>query len=220
MIAPIKTRPAVTSVTTTSTQSVVTSPRPVVTPSAQTPTFESLLPALTTKFKKAAMSLPSWHDRRDAVDEMIAMSFTCYRSLVNRKVKAIYPTPLGDYAVKSYFGGRRFLGMSSVDVFAARCQLRGRATINNDMIDHCICKKTGDPAVIGAFRVDFKDWIRTLDDRMRNVLHEILIGSTTGEISDLFKVSPGRISQVRKLLYDSWNEFVAEHSGDDEEDES
>ena len=37
-----------------------------------------------------------------------------------------------------------------------------------------------------------------------------MLGYSTREVAREFKISPGRISQIRREFFDSWNQFIAE----------
>ena len=200
MIAPMR-----TTVNPSSTQTV--------------PSFESFLPTLKIQFRKAAAALPSWADRADAVAEMVGIAYRNYASLVRRGRTDIYPTPLGDFAVKSYFSGRRVAGMSATDATSDRCQLLERAVVlTNTGMDDYYCREHQTPALLACFKIDFEAWEKSLGAKKRDILHSFLYGYTTNEISAQFKVSPGRVSQLRRELIDAWYEFTAERTTDDEEE--
>ena len=186
-------------------------------PQTTVPSFESLLPALKARFKRACLSLPRWHDRDEAIAEMIANSYIAYDSLVKRN-KEVYSTPISNYAVKHYFSGRRVTGMSATDVCADRTQLLQRSSVftNQDM-EMYLCSKTHRPSTIASFNIDFEKWVQSLDIRMKNILFALLQGYSTGEISKRFKLSPSRISGIRHELVDSWKAFVADRDDVNEE---
>jgi hypothetical protein len=58
--------------------------------------------------------------------------------------------------------------------------------------------------------MDFTAWLLSLPKRGRKMALTLAAGETTGEAAKQFGVSPGRISQVRRQLKDSWDEFVGE----------
>ena len=69
------------------------------------------------------------------------------------------------------------------------------------------------PADTAAARIDFVDWLRTLGGRRRRIAETLAKGETTSVAAAKFKVSLGRISQVRRELQDDWERF----HGEDEE---
>jgi DNA-directed RNA polymerase sigma subunit (sigma70/sigma32) len=58
-----------------------------------------------------------------------------------------------------------------------------------------------------AFRIDFPKWLRTLTPRERRIIGMMVQDETTKELSHRFKLSPGRISQLRRELCRSWESF-------------
>ena len=190
---------------------IVLTNQPKTTVQNTVPSFESLLPALIARFKRALISLPQNHDPEEVLAEMVANAFIAYDSLVKRN-KEVYSTPIGNYAVKHYFSGRRVTGMSAVDVCADRTKLLQRSSVftNQDM-EMYICGRTQKPSTIAIFKIDFENWINTLDSRMKQILFKILEGATTGELSKHFELSNARISGIRRELVELWKTYTADH---------
>ena len=65
------------------------------------------------------------------------------------------------------------------------------------------------PAETAASRIDFTDWLRRLPDTLRAVAELLGAGETTGTTAREFKLSAGRVSQMRRELKDRWEEFHA-----------
>ena len=61
-----------------------------------------------------------------------------------------------------------------------------------------------------AFRIDFKEWLRTLSSRERKIVRAMLRDERTLDLSRQFDLSPGRISQMRKEFAESWTEYCDE----------
>ena len=70
------------------------------------------------------------------------------------------------------------------------------------------------PAEIVASKLDFAAWLRSLSKRDRRMAVMLATGETTGEAAKQFGVSPSRISQGRRELQQSWNDFVGEDRPD------
>jgi hypothetical protein len=66
------------------------------------------------------------------------------------------------------------------------------------------------PADIARTRIDFSDWLGSLKRRDRRVAAFLASGETTEAAAKKFKVSDGRISQLRKELAASWRQFVGD----------
>lgn len=72
-------------------------------------------------------------------------------------------------------------------------------------------KEGENPAEIAAFEIDFADWRNRLDERKRAIVEAFLEdGLTTREAAKFFKVSPGRISQIRRELEQEWDKMFAD----------
>ena len=67
--------------------------------------------------------------------------------------------------------------------------------------------KTAGPADIARVRCDFSDWLKSLKCRDRRVAEFLANGETTTAASKKFKISAGRISQLRGELAD-WAGFL------------
>jgi DNA-binding NarL/FixJ family response regulator len=65
------------------------------------------------------------------------------------------------------------------------------------------------PSVV-AFRVDFRNWLRSLSPRDRRIAKYLSLGNRTQDVARKFSVSAGRVSQLRRELAKSWGAFVGE----------
>jgi DNA-directed RNA polymerase specialized sigma subunit len=66
------------------------------------------------------------------------------------------------------------------------------------------------PADIARVRCDFSDWLKSLKRRDRRIAQSLAIGERTQNVAKRFKVSAGRISQLRTELAESWRQFVGD----------
>jgi len=63
---------------------------------------------------------------------------------------------------------------------------------------------------IVSFRVDFADWLRGLPRRVRRIAESLAVGNRTSDVAKRFKLSAGRISQIRRELHTAWQRFQGE----------
>ena len=70
-------------------------------------------------------------------------------------------------------------------------------------------RTTSVPEIV-AFRCDFADWLRNLPRRNRRIAQFLAVGHRTSDAARKFKLSEGRISQLRTELRNAWAEFVGE----------
>ncbi len=70
--------------------------------------------------------------------------------------------------------------------------------------------RTAGPAEIARVRLDFSDWLHQLPSRNRRIAQFLSLGHRTSEAARKFRVSEGRVSQLRKELAESWRKFVGD----------
>jgi hypothetical protein len=58
-------------------------------------------------------------------------------------------------------------------------------------------------------RIDFGDWLAGLPRRQRRIAELLATSESTSEAAETFRVSRGRVSQIRRELEDSWDAFQA-----------
>lgn len=66
------------------------------------------------------------------------------------------------------------------------------------------------PADMAASRLDFADWLGRMKLRRRQIAETLAAGYGTDEVAELFRLSPARISQMRREFESSWSAFQAE----------
>lgn len=63
------------------------------------------------------------------------------------------------------------------------------------------------PARIAQIRHDVEMWWPCLTDRKRQIAEALAMEYTTNEVAAMFGCSPGRVSQVRRELAESWGDL-------------
>ena len=58
--------------------------------------------------------------------------------------------------------------------------------------------------------LDFAAWLKTLSAKNRKIVHELALGERPGDVARKFDVSHSRVSQIRRELQRSWEEFVGD----------
>ena len=61
-----------------------------------------------------------------------------------------------------------------------------------------------------AIRMDFRSWLESLGRRTRRIAMDLARGFSTSEVASKYRVSAGRISQIRRELRNGWYEFQGE----------
>ena len=63
------------------------------------------------------------------------------------------------------------------------------------------------PADQAAFNLDFQAWLQGWSRRDRHILFHLAAGNGTFAVAERFKISPARVSQLRRRYEQSWLEF-------------
>ncbi|MEA1949813.1 MAG: hypothetical protein U9N87_00395, partial [Planctomycetota bacterium] len=67
--------------------------------------------------------------------------------------------------------------------------------------------RSATPADVAASRIDFAAWLRSLSGRYRKIATALATGETTAKVAKMFRLSRGRVSQLRRELKESWQVF-------------
>jgi hypothetical protein len=67
--------------------------------------------------------------------------------------------------------------------------------------------KHAGPADTAAVRIDFSAWLKTLPRQLRKIANFLANGETTTAASRRFRLSQGRVSQIRRQLFEAWHAF-------------
>ena len=61
-----------------------------------------------------------------------------------------------------------------------------------------------------AAKLDVGDWFATLTKRMKEIAKDLAFGCSTSEVAKKYGVTASRISQMRRMLEQSWAAFQQE----------
>ena len=182
--------------------------------------FLRLLPDIRRQLRCAFRSYTA-ERREEAVEEALANALVAYRRLVERgKADLAYATPLASYAVKQFACGRRVaspLNMyETLSLYAQRklgfsvARLHQADAAENTWKEVLVADRRATPAELAASRIDFAAWWKRLPRRKRRIAAALAAGATTSEAARAFKLTAGRISQLRRELEMSWLQFHGE----------
>ena len=177
----------------------------------------AMLPTVRRNARLAFRRLDA-ESREDAVAEVIANVTAAFARLVKLgKAHLAFPTVLTRYAISQFRDGRRVGNRFRIsEVLSRHAQRKKRFLV--ERLDHRQ-KDTGEwnEAIVEdsrtpvpeqvAFRIDFPRWLAQLTRRNRKIAEALSLGNTTSEVAKRFEMSAGRISQLRKEFYRSWQEF-------------
>ena len=172
--------------------------------------FVELLPALTRQARRALRPLAP-EARDEALAEVIAHALVAYQRLWTQgQLERVYPSALARYALLRQSAGRRVgSALNSQDVGSRACRRRHHVVcqLSGSWPDLLVEDRQAGPAQIAASRIDVAAWLAALPERTRRVAECLASGETTTAVARAFELTPGRISQLRAALRQSWHAF-------------
>lgn len=176
--------------------------------------FLAMLPAIQAYARRAFRRLTA-DDREEAEQAVVALAAVAYARLVRMgKADRGFATPLATFAVKQHRAGRLVGGKANCrDVGSCSCRRRGCVVESLDQWQAALCdSRRATPAETAALRIDLADWLQTLTPRDRRVAGALAGGEPAGRVAEMFRLTAGRVSQLRRELAESWRQFVGEES--------
>ena len=187
--------------------------------------FLAMLPIIRS-YARGAFAHRKPEARQDLIQEVIANALVAYVRLFQQgKIALAYPTVLARYGIAQVRDFRRVGAKLNIrDVLHPCCQAKKNVIVErldrfdeeaNQWGEAIVEDKTTGPAEIVAFRCDFADWLAQLSKRNRRIAESLALGNRTMDVSQRFRLSEGRVSQLRRELAASWRTFVGELPSDD-----
>ncbi len=186
--------------------------------------FLMILPRIQSQAWNAFHRL-SFDLKQELQSEVVAH---CWKSFVKLfelgRHEDVPPMKLARFAIRAVRSGRRFgTSLNINDVSSSYCQNRlGIRSTNFRIIDQTedhwaeslIADERARPDQLVMARIDFSEWLQTLKPLHRKVAEHLSLGESTHSTARTFKLTPGRISQIRRLLERSWGSYQAVECGD------
>jgi hypothetical protein len=181
------------------------------------PSFEVLLAKMEPHFMffaKRVLKLKA-DNLDDALQEMRAIAFDIYRSLV-RRGKQIFYTPIMKFAIGRYNSGRRFAGSCTTDVLSDETQILRRCDIcsldqfdlNDGDLPFLTDWRESHVADAVQFKMDFSQWYHLQSARDQQIIDDLAMSETTNAVAKKHGVSPALISIKRRDFAKSWKLFI------------
>jgi hypothetical protein len=173
--------------------------------------------------------------RQDLIAETIALTWSWYRRLMKKgKDASNFVSVLARYAARAVGCGRRLAGQEKAkDVMSSVAQRRhgfrvaslpassrtlfGRAYSavrgqeEMDAWEERLRDNTQSPVPDQAsFRLAYPQFVRSLSQRDRRMAHFLSLGNSATETARRFKLTPGRISQLRQQWCRDWHTLHGE----------
>jgi hypothetical protein len=196
--------------------------------------FVRLLPRIEDQARFYFRSVKCVVCRADCIAETIAVAWKWFCRLAQRgKDAAQFVAALARTAARAVRGGRRVgAGETANDVMSSVAQRRHNFKVEplpspRTGYDNLLSSPTGQrdqdvleqrlrdntrtpPPEQAAFRIDYRAWLRRLTPRQRRIVRAMSANARTKDLSRQFKVSPGRISQMRRRFKTDWGRFVGD----------
>jgi DNA-directed RNA polymerase specialized sigma24 family protein len=213
----------------------ITKQRISMNPEALQSHFLAILPRIETHAQINFRHLKCPGKRDDAIQETIAIAWKSFLRITEQgKDVDEFVSTLADYAVRHVRSGRRLCGqLKSKDVFSPRAQHRGGfkvevlACSTRTSLDALYADPQGQDEMDAmeerltdnmqtpvpdqaAFRIDYPAWLSQLGARNREIAEDMTLDLGTLELADRHKMSPGRISQLRREFHADYKRFHGE----------
>ncbi len=163
-------------------------------------------------------------DYQDCIQETIANALVAFVALVHRgKMSLAYPSVLSRYATAQINDGRRVgSSLNANEILSGYAQRLKNFKVErldrHDDEENCweeilVEDKRVGPAQTAQVRLDYSEWLASLPVRYRRLAQYLSLGNRTSDAARKFKVSNGRVSQIRKELARSWTDFTGGNEG-------
>lgn len=174
-------------------------------------------------------------EKAELMQEMRALAWKWFvRETQNGKDPATFMFNFTRFLVLAVNAGRGVVKMQkSKDVMSPRCQREKgfkveslpastatahenlyatvRGQHEHDAFEERLRDNTQTPVPEqAAFRIDWPAWMRTHSDRNRRIIHDLMAGEATFDVSRKHGICPARVSQMRREFHDSWERFNAD----------
>lgn len=181
----------------------------------------AILPRIETHAQIYFRHIKSQVEKEEAIAETVALAWKWYVRLVRRgKDVSGFVSTFASYPARAVKCGRRVFGMERAkDVLSSRAQQRHGFTVDklpdiSTLSDNPYSEPLADntrtpPPEAAAFRIDWPAWLRTRTRRDRRVIRDMALGERTKHLAHKHKLSPARISQLRREYAEDWQRFTA-----------
>ena len=160
--------------------------------------------------------------KSDRIAETVALAWKWFRNLARRgKDATAFPNVLASLAARHVRAGRRLCGQErSKDAMSVVAQQRHSfvverlpdySTLNGTPLEEALQDNLRSPVPDQvSFRLDFPAWLDTLSTRDQHVVEDLALGHRTTDVARKYRLSPGRISQLREQFRRGWMQFVGD----------
>ena len=134
---------------------------------------------------------------------------------------ADFASALAAYAARAVKSGRRLCGQEPAgDVLSPLAQQRRNfsvsalpeaSSLDGNVFDEALFDntRTAVPEQV-SFRLDFPRWRKSRTRGDRQLIDQLMVGERTQDVAGRFKISPARVSQLRRDFHQDWQRFHGE----------
>jgi len=150
--------------------------------------------------------------RADHVAETVALAWKWFLALESRgKDASHFVSAIATFAVRAVRCGRRVAGMGRArDVMNDHRERFHDGAACRALCDALTDNSVTPPPDAAAFRIDFPRWLDGLPDRDRQLVERLMVGERTLAMAKRFRISPARVSQLRRELCRDYSRFHGE----------
>jgi hypothetical protein len=176
--------------------------------------FVAMLPEIEQKLRLAFWRLDP-EAQEDAVAESVVNSLLAYVRLHEQgRAEVATASSLAWYAAKHVKRGRPAGGrMNGKEPLSRYGQFSNDIEVerqSSNWIDAMVEDKRASVSDQVAAKMDVGAWFATLTKRMKEIAKDLAFGCSTSEVAEKHRVTAGRISQLRRVLEESWAAFQQE----------
>ena len=178
------------------------------------PNFIAMLPEIQQKLRLAFCRLGP-ESREDAIEEGIVHSLLAYVRLHEQgRAEVATASSLAWYSSRHVKRGRPAAArMNGKEPLSRYGQISNGIQIErtpNKWMDALVEDKRAAVADQVAAKMDVAAWFATLTKRMKQIAKDLAFGCSTSEVAKKYGLTAGRISQLRRMLEESWAAFQGE----------
>ena len=184
-------------------------------PSADDAALLAALPFVARRARRCFLYQPLWQRDESVVDAMTA-AYLIFRGLREQGRTIVTNSKgLANNACRAVRNGKPMgLGSAPSDALDPTARRKGRVCVESldvpvsgGWIDLAIETKKFGPAETAPLCLDFSDWFTRQSPRHRRMMNCLAKGDRADEVARRFKVSQGRVSQLRRRWAGNWREF-------------
>jgi hypothetical protein len=176
--------------------------------------FVEMLPEIR-KWLRLAFRQLGPEAREDAIEEGIVHSLLSYSRLHGKgRGDNANASSLAWYAALAVKRGRPAAGhLNGKDPLSRYAQVGNKIRFerqNGEWIEKLVEDKRASVPDQVAAKLDVSAWFTSLTQRTKQIAKDLALGCSTSEVAQKHGVTPGRISQLRRRLEESWEAFQRE----------